>query len=58
MKSPAIVYAAVGVLVGGGLNFFLTGGSTQMGDLLTGAIFGLAIGLFLGIAKYNILDRK
>ncbi|MBI2612285.1 hypothetical protein HYW59_00500 [Candidatus Kaiserbacteria bacterium] len=58
MKSPTIVYAIVGLFVGGFLNYILTGGSTQMGDLLTGAIFGLAIGLFLGIAKYNILDRK
>lgn len=58
MKSPTILYAAVGTVIGGVLNFFLTGGSTQTGDLLTGAIFGLAIGLFLGLAKYNILNRK
>lgn len=58
MKVLALPYASVGVVVGSVLNFAVTGGSVQVGDLLTGATLGFAIGVGLAFAKHKILDRR
>jgi hypothetical protein len=58
MKAPLVPYTLIGLFVGTTLNFILTGGSTRESDLLTGAIFGIVLGLGLAIAKYILLGGK